>query len=121
MNTYKQSIVVAENQTAIHLGSGSLPVFATPALVAFMENTATKAITSLNEAETTVGICINVQHLKASAVGEKITCEAHITEVDGRKISFEINAKNDKGEIIGTATHQRFVVNADKFMQKISN
>ena len=120
MSTYTQDIIVVENQTAIQLGSGSLSVFATPALVALMENTATKAIASLNEGETTVGISINVQHLKASAIGEKISCEAHITAIDGRKISFEITATNDKDEIIGTATHERFVVNAEKFMQKIS-
>ncbi len=121
MKTYTQEITVDENNTAISLKSGSLPVFATPALVAFMENTATKTIDNLSPEETSVGICINVQHTKASGIGETLSCTANITQVDGRKISFEITAKNAKNEIIGTATHDRFVVNVEKFMRKISN
>lgn len=114
-----QTFTVADEQSALNLGSGTLPVFGTPALVACMENTAWKAVADLQEGETTVGIGMDIKHLKASAIGETITCTARITAVEGRKISFEIEARNERGELIGTATHDRFVVNAEKFMAKL--
>ena len=117
--TYKQEMTVTELHTAEKLGSGTLPVFATPALVAFMENTATKLLTNLSEGETSVGTLINIQHLKASAIGEKICCSAQIIEVDGRKYTFSIEATDSSGAIVGKGTHERFVVNAEKFMSKI--
>ncbi len=114
-----QTFTVSDGQSAINLGSGTLPVFGTPALVACMENTAWKAVENLQEGETTVGISMDIQHLKASAIGETITCTARITAVEGRKISFDIEARNERGELIGKATHDRFVVNAEKFMAKL--
>ncbi len=121
MNRFTQTIEVSPELTAEHIGSGSLPVYATPALIALMENTATRAIDTLAPGETSVGIAIAAQHLKASAVGEQITCTAQITAIDGRKISFDISATNEAEETIGTATHDRFVVNAEKFMSRLTN
>jgi len=118
MNEYKQEMIVTEQHTAEKLGSGTLPVFATPALVAFMENTAMKMI-ELPDGETSVGISIHVRHLKASAVGETITCKAKITEIDGRKYSFTLEATDNTGVLIGDGTHERFVVNIEKFMSKV--
>lgn len=116
-----QEITVLETQTAEKVGSGALPVFATPALIALMENTATKLFTDLPEGETSVGTLINIQHLKASTVGEKIRCVAKIMEIEGRKYTFYLEAIDHSGEIVGKGIHERFVVNIDRFMSKISH
>ena len=117
--TYEQEMTVTELHTAEKVGSGSLAVFATPALVAFMENTATKLLANLPEDETSVGTSINIQHLKASAVGEKIYCTAKVTETDGRKYTFYLEAKDSFGNIVSKGTHERFVVDIERFMSKI--
>lgn len=117
--TYTQEITVTNKDTAAVYGSGKLKVFATPALVALMENTAIRSLEGLLEPDTdTVGIEINTKHLKATAVGQKVTCKATVTEVDGRRIRFEINAWDEKG-MIGNAIHDRFIINPEKFMSKL--
>lgn len=117
--TYTQKIIVAYKDTAKVHGSGKLEVFATPALVALMENTAIHCLEGLLEPENdTVGIEINVKHTKATAVGHTVTCKASITEIDGRRIRFEIEAHDDKGPI-GHAIHDRFIINPEKFMNKL--
>ena len=117
---YKQTITVQEKDSAKNLGSGGLDVFGTPAMIALMENTALSMVRlSLPEGSDTVGIEINAKHLKASRIGEDITCEAKITAIDGRKISYELVATDKHGNIIGTATHNRFIVDIQKFMSKL--
>lgn len=120
MNQFTQHMTVQESQTAEKVGSGALPVFATPALVAFMENTAMQLLSGLPEGETSVGTAINIQHLKASAVGETISCTATLTQAEGRKYSFELEAKDSKGDIVGKGTHERFAVNIERFMSKLN-
>lgn len=118
--TFTQSHCVKPNETAAVYGSGKLEVYATPALVALMENTAIKCLEGLLEPGTdTVGIEINVKHLKASAIGKEISCRATIREVEGRRIRFELEARDEK-EIIGTAVHDRFIIDPVKFMNKLS-
>lgn len=119
MQTYTQTITVSEAQLAQALGSGTLPVYGTPALIALMENTAQKAIDFLPSDETTVGISINAKHVKASPMGTHISCTATITTIEGRKISFSIEAHDESGTLIGTATHERFVVNSERFLAKL--
>lgn len=117
--SYQQEIIVTKKDTALVYGSGKLEVFATPALVALMENTAVHCLEELLEPGTdTVGIEINVKHTKATAIGQKVTCEASIIEVDGRRIRFEINARDEKGAI-GQAIHDRFIIQPEKFMSKL--
>jgi predicted thioesterase len=118
-NTFNQTITVSENQTAAALGSGLLPVFSTPAMIALMENTAMKAMVNVPEGCSSVGTAINVKHLKASAVGEIIHCTALITSIDGRKYSFEIAVKDNSNNLVGEGTHERVIVNVEKFMSKI--
>jgi len=119
LNTsFTQSSPVTENQTAIFLGSGTLPVFATPSLVALMENTSMKMLTDLPEGKTSVGIAIDVQHLKASPVGAVIECTATITAIEGRKYTFKLKATDSSGDTIGEGTHQRVVVDIERFMSK---
>jgi predicted thioesterase len=116
--TFTQTIIVNENQTASQFGSGLLPVFATPALIALMENTAMQLI-ELPEGSSSVGISINMQHMKANLVGSAVHCKATVTEVDGRKYSFYITATNDNGDLLGECIHERVVVNVEKFMSKL--
>jgi len=119
-NSLTQTIQVQANQTATQYGSGLLDVFATPALIGLMENTAMKLI-ELPEGSSSVGTSINMKHLKASPIGEMIECTATIVAIDGRKYSFEIKATDSKGDLIGEATHERVVINIEKFMSKIKN
>ncbi len=118
--THTQTITVQEKDSAKNLGSGGLDVFGTPAMIALMENTALSMIkNSLPEGSDTVGIAIDAQHIKASAIGANISCSATITAIEGRKISYDIIAKDSSGETIGTATHHRFIVDIAKFMSKV--
>lgn len=117
---YTQTITVLEKDAAAVMGSGSLNVFATPAMVAYMENAAMKMVqVDMQEGSDTVGVEINVKHTKASAIGEKITLTATISAIEGRKIGFSIEAKDSKGDVVGTAEHFRFVIDKERFMSKI--
>jgi predicted thioesterase len=117
-NTISQKIIVAENQSAEMLGSGLLPVFATPALIALMENTAMQLIT-LPDGSSSVGTSISVKHLKASLVGAEIECIATLISNEGRKYCFEIKAIDEMGDVIGVGTHERYLVDIKKFMDKL--
>lgn len=117
--TYTQQIIVSDKDTALAYGSGNLKVFATPAMVALMENTAVRCLEGTLEPDTdTVGIEINVQHTKATGVGQPVNCKAAVIETDGRRIRFEITAWDDKGNI-GHAIHDRFIIYPEKFMSKL--
>lgn len=110
---------VTMDKTAIAVGSGDLEVFATPMMVAMMENEAMNVAKKYcGEGETTVGISVSVNHMRATKVGGDVRAEAVITAVDGRKISFQIKAFDQNGEI-GNGTHERFVVNTEKFLSKL--
>lgn len=113
-------VVVAEKDSATALGSGGLDVFGTPALVAYMENAALKMVQNdLPDGSDTVGIAIDVKHVKASPIGAKINVSAKITAVEGRKISFDIVATDEAGDVVGSAVHDRFVVDKARFMSKL--
>ena len=112
-------ITVTETETAAHLGSGLVPVYATPALVALMENAAVRALEGhLPDGQTTVGGQIDVRHLAATPVGMKVRARAELLEAKGRKLTFKVQAWDEK-ESIGEATHIRYIVDEDKFMRKV--
>ena len=114
-----QTKIVEKKDTAAQIGSGLADVFATPAMIALMEQTAYKSIEDvLPEEYSSVGIEINVKHLKASLPGAIITCNSEITEIDGKKVSFEIKASDENG-IIGTAHHVRYIINSEEFINKL--
>jgi fluoroacetyl-CoA thioesterase len=117
--SFSQTIVVIESHTAEKVGSGGLPVFSTPSLVALMENTAMQMFDSLDSNSTSVGTEIHVKHLKPSAVGAIIKCEALCVNVDGRKYDFDIKAFDADAQLIGEGFHSRFVVDVERFMSKI--
>ncbi|MBP1637958.1 MAG: Thioesterase superfamily [Bacteroidetes bacterium] len=119
MTNFTQQHIVTEKETAMYFGSGSLEVFATPAMVALMENTAINMIDDLNSDFTTVGIEINVQHKKASKVGETVICTVELVNHERKLYEFSITVTNIKGEQIGTATHKRVAVQIEKFMSSL--
>lgn len=117
--THVSTIVVEQSNTAIALGSGDLPVFATPAMTALMENAAMLAVAGeLQDTESTVGSMLNISHSKPSPLGEHISATAELIEIDGRKLTFKVSASDSRG-VIGEGTHIRYVVNREKFMSKI--
>lgn len=112
--------VVNSTNTAIAAQSGSLQVFGTPFMIALMEKATCNAVADLlEEGETTVGTNIDVSHSKASGLGEVITATAILSEIDGRKLTFDVVAKEADGSVIGRGVIERFVVNSEKFMKKV--
>lgn len=112
-------VVVNEHNIAKTMKSGALEVFATPAMCALMEEAAVAALKGqLPDGDGTVGISLSISHDKASAVGAQIRAEAKVTAVDGRKISYEV-AAYEGDTCIGKGTHERFVINNEKFMSKL--
>ena len=110
---------VLDSDSASNCGSGLLPVFATPALVAFMEQTAHTSIEHLlPEGLTTVGAEINVKHLKATPLGMQIRCHSTLVESDGRRLVFNIEAYDEVAKI-GEAVHIRYIVDSKRFMDKL--
>lgn len=116
---YESVAAVGDGNTAVGMGSGDLPVFATPAMAALMENAAMMAVAGhLPAGATTVGTEIGVSHVKASPVGARITASAELVEVDGRRLVFAVRAWDERGTI-GEGSHTRFVVDRDRFMSKL--
>lgn len=112
-------MTVSEGNTADYIGSGDMAVLATPAMVALMENAAMLAVAlHLEEGETTVGAMISTSHLKPSKIGNTISAIAELTEVEGRKLTFKIEAY-DADQLIGSGEHIRYVVNREKFLAKL--
>lgn len=112
--------VVNSTNTAIAAQSGSLQVFGTPFMIALMEKATCNAVADLLEdGETTVGTNIDISHSKASGLGEVITATAILSEIDGRKLTFDVVAKEADGSVIGRGVIERFVVNSEKFMKKV--
>lgn len=110
---------VSEALTAMQMGSGDLPVFATPAMMALMENAAMMAVANeLPEGCTTVGGHIESSHLRPSKVGEKVSAVAEVTKIDGKKIEFKVAAYSGE-TLLGEGTHLRFVVDKEKFISKL--
>ncbi len=111
---------VSQSNTAKAYVSGLIDVYATPAMIALMEKTANLSVQEfLPEGCVSVGIEINAKHVKASGIGEEITCKSILEKQDGKKLYFKIIAFDTK-DIIGEATHIRYVVDSMKFMEKLN-
>ncbi len=112
------SKIVTKEDTALYYGSGMLEVFATPAMVALMENAAQLCLQEyLPGGFISLGTEINVKHLKATPMGKEVTCKAFLKEAEGKKVLFEIEVSDESG-LIGTSTHIRYIVESDKFMKR---
>ena len=115
----QSSVTVSAGNTAAVMGSGDLDVFATPAMVALMENAAMKAVAdALPEGSTTVGAEMNVTHIKPSGLGAEIVATAVLTGVEGRKLTFNVGARDAEG-MIGEGIHIRYAVDRHRFMEKV--
>lgn len=114
----KVDAIVEENMLAKSVGSGDLEVFATPMMIALMENAAATALAQfLDNGETSVGTMVNISHLSATAKGRNVSASATITAIDGKRVDFDITASDDVG-LIGKGTHSRFIVDSDRFLAK---
>lgn len=113
-----QEMVVTDQYTAKTMGSGVMDVFATPAMLALMEKTAFMSVADeLNEGCGTVGTKVEIEHVASSPVGMKIICDSELTAIEGRKLVFSVAAYDAKG-LIGKGTHERFIIESQKFQEK---
>ncbi len=111
---------VDRSNIAATMGSGDLEVFATPAMIALMENAAAGAVADVLPAgSTTVGTLVNVTHARATGIGDTVSATAELREIDGRRLLFHVSASDSKG-VIGEGTHERFVIDAERFMGKVN-
>ncbi len=114
----KQTMTSDRSNTAKTMGSGTLDVFATPAMIALMEKTAwASVLPHLEPGQGTVGIRVNVTHDAPTPLGMTITCESELVEIDGRRLVFEVTA-TDGQDVIGKGRHERFIITDEKFQEK---
>lgn len=114
----EQQVKAVYENSAAAVGSGLLEVFSTPSMIALMEKTASSSVQPfLEDGQGTVGIELRVKHLAATPLGMTVRCESELTEVDGRRLVFSVKAYDD-AELIGEGTHERFIINSEKFMGK---
>lgn len=112
------SLVVDGSNTAQAMKSGLLPVFATPMMVALMEDAAAKSVQPyLENGQTTVGTLVNVKHLSATPEGMAVRAQSELLEIDGRRLVFSVSAFDPSGPI-GEGMHERFIIDAARFMEK---
>lgn len=112
--------LVTEENTARHLGSGGVSVLATPQMILLMERAGVAAVDRLlPEGYRTVGAHLDVSHLAPTPVGLTVTARAELTEVDGRRLTFRVEA-HDGVELVGEGTHQRFIVNVQRFGERVA-
>lgn len=117
--THVVEVEVTPALTAQAMGSGQLSVYATPAMVALMEQAAMLAVQPmLPQGYGTVGVELNVQHTRATPVGTRVQAQATLLEVDGRRLVFEVVASDAQGAI-GKGTHVRYIIDNEKFMNKV--
>jgi fluoroacetyl-CoA thioesterase len=113
-------LLVEEENTAIHLGSGNVSALATPEMIRWMEKASVAAVDPLlPEGYKTVGILVNVRHLAATPMGMKVRVRAELVEVDGRRLVFRVEA-HDEVEKVGEGEHHRMIIDAKRFGEKVS-
>ena len=116
--TGEKSVAVKIENTALAMGSGTLRVFATPAMIALIEGCCAESVEDmLPQGITTVGTKVEVEHLAASPLGASILCKSKLTAYDGRRLDFEVEVFDNAG-LIGKGTHTRFTVDAQRFIDK---
>ncbi len=110
--------VVTPEMSAARIGSGLVEVFATPMMVALVERTCNESVLPyLDEGQGTVGTLVNVSHIAATPIGMRVWCESELVEVDRRRLVFAVKAYDECG-LIGEGTHERFVIDTERFQQK---
>ena len=116
--TGEKSVAVAMENTAIAMGSGTLRVFATPAMIALCEACCAESVEDLlDEGITSVGTKVEIEHLAASPIGASILCKSTLVAVEDRRLDFTVEVYDNAG-LIGKGSHTRFTVDADQFFLK---
>ncbi len=116
--TYEMEITVEDKHTAKSICSGCLDVFASPIMFTLMEEVSFLCVEEKLGNYTTVGIKLSSSHIAATPVGMKVKISATLVEIDGRRLVFDVLARDEK-EIIGKGKHERFIIDPDKFMKKV--
>lgn len=115
----RAEILVSYENTAAKAGSGDQLVFATPWMIGLMEEAAqTSVLPYLEEGQATVGTHLDVSHDAATPIGMKVWAESELIAVEGRKLVFNVSAYDECG-LIGKGTHERFIINKEKFMARV--
>lgn len=116
---YTSTMIVEEKHLACNVGSGDFPVFATPMMMALMENAAMLCVADeLENGSSTVGGQISSSHIKPTGLGKTVTATAELISAEGRKLKFKVSA-SDEGGLIGEGEHLRFIIDKEKFMSKV--
>ena len=116
---HEKRVIVTEEYTAKHLGSGSVQVLASPAMIALMERASHEAVEPLLAAgQTTVGVLVAVRHLAATPLGMEVRICSELTAVDGRKLTFKVEAF-DTAEKVGEGTHERYIIELARFEERL--
>ena len=117
--TGRAEAIVTKDKTALEMGSGNLPVYATPAVVALMEQACYESVAPyLEEGMATVGVHMDVEHIAATATDRKVWATSELTVVDGRTLTFEVSAY-DEDKCIARAVHERVIIDVQRFMSKL--
>lgn len=117
----KNEIIVTEELSAAAMGSGTLLVYATPAMIALMEHTAYQSVEKeLEDGFGTVGTGIEIKHVSATPIGMKVRCESELIEVDGRRLVFSLKVYDEKC-LVGEGRHERVIINNQKFLDKVNH
>lgn len=110
---------VRPEDSARNIGSGLLDVYSTPAMIALMEKSAMLLVQdSLGEGQGTVGVSVNIKHLKASRIGASVSAKAVLTEIDGNRLVFDLQVREGE-KMIGSGEHQRFIIDEVKFLSRL--
>lgn len=114
----RQETTVTTANIATNVGSGKVKVFATPMMISLIEKAAVLSIEPwLEEGQSSVGTHINVSHCAATPIGMKVWAETEVIEIDRRKVCFSVKAFDERG-LIGEGTHERFIIDVEKFQSK---
>ena len=114
--TFVLTRTVVDNETAEILGSGGLPVYATPSMLCHMELAAFSL--AAQHGHQTVGTKVNISHLRACRPGTEVKITAQLTEIDGRRLEYNVKVEDEKG-LLGEGSHQRFIIDPERFMAKL--
>jgi fluoroacetyl-CoA thioesterase len=119
-DSIESTLIVDESQVASHLGSGSLQVYATPAMVTFIEHTCRQLVEPhLPEGQTSVGVALSVRHLAPTPIGSTVSIKAEIVGVEGRSVQF-VAQVSDEAEVIGEAEHTRAIIDVERFLRRVT-
>ena len=118
--TYESALIVEEKHTAFAYGSGTLYVFSTPAMIGLIENSALNCVDSIiGEKYSTVGIHLDIKHIAATKMGQKVRAVSELVKIDGKKLLFKVEAFDEEKKI-GEGFHSRYIIEVEKFMSQFS-